>query len=396
MRFLTFLAEAKKVSKEKPSGSDAELHTPHTYHPEDRPILHTNQEEGFHHAVHALGVIHKSLAAGKAQDGANISRKIDGTPAVFAGHTKRGFAISTKSILNKEPRYAVNDAEIDQHWGHQPELAAKLKIAHKHLQKVVHPGMGMVMGDLLHTGEVGHSDTHVHFKANVVQHDIEKGSDEAKKVKRAHLSWAPHTTFTGEPGALKPTAGLRGKLAEHPDVHSLDVKHDWANDRYTPQAQQKFALSMQAAQKAHSKASYEHTQPHGQTMSMYINHAVRKGEKRTSEGYIDFLKSTDKKVSNRDHLIAHATEHAKHFQNAFDMHHHLENAKNALIGAFNPVHREHAFSIDGKASPGEGFVSITKGEKGVLHKNKLVDRRPGGFSATNQNIVRPAKPKTKK
>lgn len=352
----------------------------HLEHPEDH-FLNVGSD-GYHHAVDTLSSVHHSMKGSK-QGIHKISLKADGAPSIVAGyHPETGkFFVGSKSVFNKTPKINYTDADIDANHGHSPGLAEKLKIALKHLPKVVHSGIHQ--GDYLHDSTMRSEDKeHVKFRANTVEHNVPKASDEAKIIKKSKMGIAFHTSYSGKDMSnLKADYSKNTVFSSHPDVHVLDLSHDFSKDNYSQHRQQKFAVHMIAAAKYHKTNPYSVIAPHGELMKQYVNHTVRTGDKRSSSGYTKFLASK-KNLPNKDNLISHVEENDKHFENAFKLHTHLEHAKNALVQSFSMTHGDHNFTTNNVPTKPEGFVAVTRKNR----PTKLVDRAE--FSRNNFSMAK--------
>lgn len=137
------------------------------------------------------------------------------------------------------------------------------------------------------------------------------------------------------------------------------------------------------------KHAYNALAGHTEHLKTYINSTVKSGTKPSVEGYAEHLKNhhlkeiakvktaraigskTDKMNSDLQHI----KKNKNHFQAILDMHHHLQAAKDQLVGALSSKPKfEH--TIDGKKVKPEGFVVIRNNRP-----TKLVDRQE--FSRAN-------------
>jgi hypothetical protein len=64
----------------------------------------------------------------------------------------------------------------------------------------------------------------------------------------------------------------------------------------------------------------------------------------------------------------------EHYSNLFSMHHHLHQAKNALVKSLETHEGRYEHHIEGKKSKPEGFVINHKPEGGKEEPTKLVNR----------------------
>jgi hypothetical protein len=128
-----------------------------------------------------------------------------------------------------------------------------------------------------------------------------------------------------------------------------------------------------------------HPKHSGETghLSTYINKTVRHDEVPSVKGFKEHLhnahekmaakvsteKSKAEKTGEGKKQVAHVEKHKEHYGNLFSMHHHLHQAKNALVKSLETHEGHYQHHIAGKKSKPEGFV--------VHHDNqptKLVNR----------------------
>ena len=366
IRFKKFLIE---------SNEDKEAKLKHLEHPEDH-FLNAG-EAGYHHAIDTLIASHKSLS-GEKGGLKRLSLKVDGAPSIVAGiHPENGkFFVGSKSVFNKTPKINYTEKDIDENHGHSPGLAEKLKLALKHLPKVVHSGVHQ--GDLIHDDKIKEtSKDSISFKPNTVNHTLPLKSEEGQKVKKSKIGMAFHTSYTGKTmDGLKADFGKKPDFSAHPDVHLFDVSHDTKHKTYGPTHQRAFMMNIEHAQKHNDKKMFDNIAPHGELIKQYINHSIRTSSKRSSEGYSEFLEGKDK-LPNKQNLIDHVRDNKEHFDKAFKLHSHLEAAKNALVHGLGDKHGEYTFSTGGVKTKPEGYVAVTKNGR----PSKLVDRSE--FSRNN-------------
>lgn len=359
----------------------------HIHHAEDRPLFHG--QEGFTHAAGALKQAHEHMVAG--EHSTNLTMKYDGSPAiVFGHHPKTGqFFVASKSAFNKTPKINYTEKDVDANHGHAPGLANKLKAALAHLPKVA-PKKGVYQADVMHTPEDHKaSDGKVSFKPNTITYTA--SGEEAKKVKRSKIGIVVHTKYEGKDlhtMHATPNASI-DHFDDHPDVHLKSAEHDTSAVHYSKEDRAEFEKNMSAAEKIHKSQGtkmYSGTQKHqGETghLSTYINQTVRSGETPSAEGFkkhvqnvhqkmadkVKTEKSKSEKMAQAKEHTDHITKNAKHYDNLFKMHQHLQKAKDALVRGLETHEGGLEHHIDGKKSKPEGFVINHAGEP-----TKLVNR----------------------
>lgn len=361
----------------------------HLEHAEDHHI--NAGKVGFDHAVKTLEAIHNKLSGKSSQ--AKLTTKYDGSPSVvFGHHPETGkFFVASKSAFNKNPKLNYTEKDVEANHGHAPGLVSKLKSALKHLPKVA-PKKGVYQGDLMYTkDDVQEHGGSYHFKPNTITYSAKKDSAEGKKIGNAHLGIVVHTQYHG-----KDFASMKAKFAptlggfdKHPDVHVINPKTEHEEGHYTNEQKTAFETSIAKAKKIAQKHDYSHLDKHREHIKTYINDTVKTGDAPTVEGLKAHvtkkhmaqsakLKTAKSKSAVQQKLAATASDidaNAKHINNTFAIHKHLQNAKNQLVNALSSK-STYGHSISGKAAKPEGFVAVIDNKP-----TKLVDREE--FSRAN-------------
>lgn len=366
----------------------------HLTHAEDH-IIHSGNE-GVEKAGHALEHAHNAML-GKKSD-VHLSTKYDGAPSiVFGYHPKNGrFFVGTKSVFNKEPKINYTEKDIEDNHGHAPGLVDKLKHAMKHLPKIA-PKDGVYQGDIMHTPEdIKKSGNKLHFTPNTITYSTDADSAHGKAMKHSKLGVVVHTKYQGK-GDLQNMHATphveRDKFKHHPDVHNIDptIKVDPAH--YGPKDQQKYHDAMAKAKSVYSKMhpdALDKLKPHSVNIEAHVNDMVRKDGTPSTEGFVkhmtdktqkemDKLKTEGAKQQRRDKLsdlLKHVSDNKKHFDHAFELHKHLQTAKDVLTGVM-AKNQEFEHSIGGAKTGPEGAVAVSK--KGDM--SKFVNRKQ--FSRQN-------------
>ena len=167
----------------------------HMTHIEDKVIY--GGVKGTRQAILALRELRDML---KGEHDGSISVKWDGAPAIFAGidPSDGNFFVAKKGIFNKNPKVYKSDSDVDSDTS--GDLAAKLKLALKHLPAL---GIkGVVQGDFLFgPGDVKtqkiKGESYVTFHPNTIVYALPSESAGAKAVKSAKIGIVWHTTYTG-------------------------------------------------------------------------------------------------------------------------------------------------------------------------------------------------------
>lgn len=391
LNFDKFLIEA--------STAQSEEKLTHLEHAEDHPV--NAGAAGFAHAKKTLNAVHSALIGNKSE--ASITTKYDGSPSiVFGRHPENGkFFVASKSAFNKTPKINYTEDDIDKNHGHAPGLAAKLKIALKHLPKVT-PKEGIYQGDIMHSGVQSKANPggdvqmfagKANFKPNTITYSTKGNEGEA--VSKSKIGVAIHTAYHGstfDNMKAKYNAGSAG-FHTHPDVHLLDVSHPVEKSKYSEAQQDAFKKHMAQAEESHkqlkSGSGYDALQGHTDHIKTYINRTVRESTSPSTEGYRTHLAELHQKAADKvktasakaaktavgAELVGHTKKHQEHFDNLWKMHHHLQSAKNELVHALS-THTRYTHTIGGARVKPEGFVATINNRP-----TKLVDREE--FSKAN-------------
>jgi hypothetical protein len=388
--FISFLKEETE--------SDGKLK--HIHHAEDRPLFHGSN--GFEHAKGALTQAHEHIKSGSKST--HLTMKYDGSPAVvFGHHPETGkFFVASKSAFNKSPKINYTAADIKKNHGHAPGLMDKLHASLNHLKKIA-PKTGVYQGDLMYThDDLKHGKNgKVSFTPNTITYTGH--GEEAQKIKDSKMGIVVHTQYHGKTAAAMkadPHPDLHN-FAQHKDVWTKHPEHDTKEVHYSDKDQEEFHKHMDAAQKIHDqhkKTMYAATSPHqGEAghLATYINQTVRTDEKPSVEGLKKHIADKYTKASSKLKTPAaqgrkdtEAKSHTNYieknksaYDNLLKMHHHLQQAKNTLVGVLNQHEGGLEHHIDSKRTDPEGFVVHHAGEP-----TKLVNRKE--FAKANLLKVR--------
>jgi hypothetical protein len=339
----------------------------HIEHPSDRSF------DGHQAANHALKTL-RGVAMGRTP----ITRKIDDKMSFLVKKDKEGRV----AVKYKGPGsdYNYSNDDIERQHGAKPYLMKPLKALLAHAHKVLPNRTGEYQGGFMSTpedrseknGKIGHTP-------NTISYSVKKDSPEGKKLANSKVSMTIHTELKGPKRKVTPIES-QSEFRNHADVHLVDHTVS-VEERKLPAATKKTVLShLATAQKMMKNHDYGHLTGHDVHLRTYVNSTVDSGEKPNTEGYKAHLqkrwqkkidkvkteKSKNAKASQRDSDIAHVDRNKEAFDRSFEIHHHLQQATNALARNLNSTaHGGIETKIGEKKSGGEGFVA-----KGL----KIVDR----------------------
>jgi hypothetical protein len=400
--FIQQLNEAAEPSKQT-----------HLEHPED---LVYDGHEGVGLADQHLRMMHNHLVGRKRETPDRVETKVDGAPAFHIFKDNEGrIGVGTKSIFNKDPKLNFTEEDVDANHGHAPGLAAVLKQLLTHAHKMVPPDMKpgeIYKGDFLYgngdTGRSVNTDENFHsFQPNTLRYKVPVDSPAGAKVANAKVGVALHTFF-GPDGVAGPIdSKRRSKLIDHPDVYNYDPTVNVKSTNYSPEEQRTFEEHSEAARKAYNRIKpevYDQLTGHDQHMRTFTNSRVREGAEGPAkvEDYLDFLNkrankdiasvktqaAKDRKTNQHAALMQQITQNSKHVQNIFDLHHHIQQAKNVLVGVADKNSNEAVELPNGDATSHEGYVS-TKGASQAKFVNRAEFSRNNFLFGSMQNRNQP-------
>ena len=390
INFKEFIAEqANPSTKGKP--------LTHLMHPEDR-IVHEGHE-GVGIAAQHLDDVHNMLMGKNSKT--TVSTKYDGAPSiVFGQHPETGqFFVASKSAFNKNPKINYTPEDIERNHGHAPGLVEKLKAALEHLPKIMPKNGGVYQGDMMYTKpDIQKSKGMYHFTPNTITYSTPQDSSHGRAVRNSEMGIAVHTQYgggkdLGSMSAMPLDSRTRGQFVHHPDVHNIDPTIDVNPSNYTPEEQREFLNHKEAARLAYGRMRPEAMDAlagHGIALEKHINRMVREGGVPSTQGYIDDLTAQhnkdmeklksqagrDKRAQQHAALMQQILENKKHFDKAFEVHGHLQRAKDVLTSVM-AKNSPFMHTINGEATGPEGFVAVDKQNK----MSKLVNRKE--FSRQN-------------
>ena len=381
IKFSAFLTESLDVDKLK-----------HLEHAEDH-IIHGGNE-GLSHAIGNLNDLHQFLTGAKPTS--KFTTKYDGSPSVVFGVNpeNKKFFVASKSAFNKNPKINYTPEDIQANHGHAPGLVQKLNQALQHLPKIMPKDKndemsGVYQGDFLYDkNDVEDEDGKYKFTPNTITYSADKNAPQGKKINDSQIGFVVHTKYEGKDlPSMK--AGFdvdHSQFKQHPDVNLVNPEiNDKSKTQYTKSQQDKYQQHIIDAADAYSKMDPEFLNKlsdHDEMLKRYINQTVRDSSTPNSIDYSSFIEdkrnkelsklktqaAKDKKADTFNKLISDIKDDRDNFDKSFNLHHHLQKAKDVLVTSLgNPTDFEH--SVGGKTVKPEGFVSIRDGRP-----TKLVDR----------------------
>jgi hypothetical protein len=158
----------------------------------------------------------RDMLSGSSSRGVSTTVKWDGAPAIFAGQDPRDgqFFVAKKGVFNKNPKIYKTADEVDADT--KGDLAAKLKLALKHLPAL---GItGVVQGDFLFSksdlkNETIDGEKVTTFHPNTIVYSVPSKSEMGKAIRSAKIGIVWHTVYSGSSFETM-TASFGEKISE--------------------------------------------------------------------------------------------------------------------------------------------------------------------------------------
>lgn len=201
----------------------------HMEHIED--LVLNNGVNGARQAINFLRYTRDHLA-GHSKTKTNITIKMDGAPAIFAGidPSDGEFFVAKKSIFNKNPKVYKTFKDIDNDLS-GGDLNIKMKLALKYLPEL---GIkGVIQGDFLYSSDTIKRATidnikYLTFHPNTIVYVVPADSDLAKTILISKIGIVWHTLYRGktlETLSASYNQPIANKLKKSKNVWSTGVLH---------------------------------------------------------------------------------------------------------------------------------------------------------------------------
>ena len=373
---------------------------------------------GTREAINTLRAVRDTL---QNKGGSTITTKIDGAPAVFLGvdPSDGKFFVSKKGIFNKNPVVYKTQADIDKDLS--GELHDKFSILLKECAKL---GVsGIVQGDLLFTpGDLSKQtidgQTYITFQPNTIVYAVPAGSDLAKKITKAKIGIAFHTTYTGKDfTSLQANFGEKivTKLKQVSTIWAIDAiyENETGKANFTPAESKHVSESLSNIGKLFNSASADiinhisNDEEAQKLVLIYVNSRIRAGKKRDS-GIVmagEFLKfvhdryktEIEKKKSDKGKESTETSRSrvikyllgvkTSDLGKVFDLAYALDDTKNVIVDVLNRASSLNHFlrtESGFKITAPEGFVAINSDGNAV----KLVDRLEFAAAKFSKDVLK--------
>lgn len=331
----------------------------HIEHPSHRVF------DGHKPAIHALNTL-RGAATGQHP----VSRKIDDKMSFQAVRRADG-KVGVK-YKGAGAQYNYSEEDIDRQHGHKPYLAEPMKHLLRHIGKVLPKRVGEWQGGFLSTPEQRViSGGMIRHTPNTITYSVPVNSPEGQKLKKSKLSLAIHSELKGPQRKATPISNF-SEFKEHPDVHMMSTSVGAEQQALNPEDRAVVRQHTKQAADLMANHSWDHLVGHETTLRQYTNSLIDSGERMSTEGYKKFLekyhqkridsvkteKSKLQKAAERDSALAHVEKNKKAFDRSLQIHHHVQEATNALAsGLAKTAHGGYIHHIGEQESEGEGFVA---------------------------------------
>lgn len=373
----------------------------HSTHIED--LVFKEGVKGINKALGGLISVAKQFGKTSSSQVSNITVKIDGAPAFFAGYLGTKFFVATKGLFAKTPKINFSDEDIDRN--HSGELAEKVKLGLKYLKQVIPKGK-IFQGDFLFD-EKSKSSANIDgisswtFQPNTIEYTVEKESPLGKKIGKAKFGIIFHTEYISD-GVNPESIHLKGFGVKESDlIASNDV---WFTDAYhhnlgsitslTTNEYKQIELWKNSIRQLQSKVDWSILSKQNVTeqlmvfVNTYIRNnitqpipAIKAKEFKTyiinkSEKAIDSKKSERGKLSETKKWedVLFIADDSKSLSALFEIHDILTKFKEFLIVKLDTVKKLKTFLVksngDIEVTGSEGFVITNTSAKST----KLVSR----------------------
>lgn len=346
----------------------------HLTHLEDLHIDHG--KEGLDAAIASIRKVKTEIS--KKGSSSSLTKKVDGSPAVFVGHNPENgkYFVGSKSVFNKTPKINYSHKDIEQNHGHAPGLVHKLKAAFDHLHKVI-PSKGVYQGDILHSNDdLEHHGSSVSFKPNTIKYTVH--DKEADKVKHSKVGVAFHTAYHGDKLENMHASPLTSTkdFKHHKDVYQMNVVHESSGKKLSDFDQHRINKHIAKAKEYSKNVNHSEVTKHSPVLNTYINSTIRNNTKPSYSGFVNHVKEKSVKEPKLAKSLDDINSNKEHISNALKTHSHLQAAKNILINHMNKDAGAVDHEISGKKAHPEGYVLNHEGMT-----VKFVNRKE--FSAAN-------------
>lgn len=383
-----------------------EVKLTHLEHIEDLIII-----DGINGAKTAIQFLRENINVLTGTSDLVIQGKMDGAPAIIAGTNPENgkFFVATKSLFNKTPKINYTNEDIETN--HEGNLVEKLKIALAELPKLQFKGI--LQGDMLFDQSILRRESidgikYVTFRPNTITYAVPEDSELAKKILKAKIGMAWHTTYTGTK-IENLSANFHIDISSHketPDIFNTDTNLKINNILMSEDEANEMNSKLNELEKDLKNFSKEDLliiRNNKEIILTYINSKVREGETVNNsmvKGMFDFINTKfekeklklksdagkDKKDLAKKEKDLEFREIAGTLWYVLKFHIEIQNIKNKLVKLLDNVKSMETFveTPEGyKVTTPEGYVAIDKLKGGAV---KLVDRLE--FSKNNFNIIK--------
>ena len=171
----------------------------HMTHIEELPLF---GKDALRLAVKTLQDVYAALRGDSTSS--RITLKWDGSPSCVVASDFRGQSfVATKGFFSKEPKYATTQEEVQDLFGHAPELAEKMSMLLKYAPMLGVPGGQVWQGDFLFSKgdlekQVIDGEACIIFHPNTIVYAIPSKDPLARRILNSEFGVVWHTRYTGD------------------------------------------------------------------------------------------------------------------------------------------------------------------------------------------------------
>ena len=205
-------------------------------------------------------------------------------------------------------------------------MVNKLKAALDHLPKVTKKGK-IYQGDFMYNkddGDVTSKGGKHHFTPNTITYSTPHGSAEGKKIDKAKIGVAVHTSYSGNSmDSMKVNYNHdTSDFGNNKDVHIISPKIDHKAVKYSPEAQEEFKSHMKLAADLGATMKHDHLiGDHGAMLKIHINKTVRDGTTPSVDGLKNHISTHFSKKADK---VKSDAAKQRHLDVGNDMNNHVD------------------------------------------------------------------------
>lgn len=332
----------------------------HMTHIEELPLF---GKDALRLAVKTLHDVYAALRGDSTSS--RITLKWDGSPSCVVASDFRGQSfVATKGFFSKEPKYATTQEEVQDLFGHAPELAEKMSMLLKYAPMLGVPRGQVWQGDFLFSKgdlekQVIDGEACIIFHPNTIVYAIPSKDPLARRILNSEFGVVWHTRYTGDSiPDLKISFDVSvDELSNIPSIFQTDVNISTSSATLSPEESNAISSRMSSIEKmAPVVESSLNTLLSNGNLSLYLttyrNAIIREGSESVDfDHLIEWVKDRyDKAIATkkqaktqeayarkRDEELAWMQAHAGEIKNLIAFEELIKDAKELFIKKLNTL-----------------------------------------------------------